>query len=493
VTGAGAGRSAGTSFRDLIPKPVSASPARGGVFTLSTTSEILVPSRRGELVGLGTYLAERLGEATGSEPRVARATVRRPPGSIMLRTVRDPSLGAEGYELTITPDSITLAAHRPAGLFWGIQTLRQLVPPAAPWAIRAGTIRDRPRFGWRGLMLDVARHFFGVGDVKRLIDLAAFYKLNRLHLHLTDDQGWRIAIRGWPRLTTHGGSTAVGGDRGGYYTQEQYRDIVRHAASRYVVVVPEIDMPGHTNAALSSYPELTCDGVAPPLYTGIEVGFSSLCIGRPAVDRFVDDVVGELAALTPGPYLHVGGDEAKATEPVGYTAFLRRVERVVRSHGKRMIGWGESAAAGLGRTSIVQYWHGDLARRAAVRGADVIMSPATKAYLDMKYDSATALGLKWAGYTSVRDAYGWDPATQVNGVAEERVLGVEAPLWTETVRTMADVEFLLFPRLLGIAEIGWSPAAGRSWSEYRRRLGGHGVWLEALGVGYYRSSDVPWR
>jgi hexosaminidase len=341
-------------------------------------------------------------------------------------------------------------------------------------------------------MLDVARHFFSVPDVERFVDLMAYYKLNRLHLHLTDDQGWRIAIKSRPRLASHGGSTAVGGGAGGYYSQRDYSALVAYAASRYVTVVPEIDLPGHANAALASYPELTCDGEAPPLYTGIEVGFSSLCIGKQTTYSFVRDVIGELARLTPGPYIHVGGDEAAATKPADYAAFVRRLQEIVAAHGKQMVGWEEIAQADPAPPVIVQHWQGDAVERAVQRGAKVVMSPATRAYMDMKYDSATRLGLDWAGYTSVQQAYSWDPSTEVAGVSEADVVGVEAPLWSETLGTMADVEFMAFPRLLGYAEIGWSPAGGRSWGEYRKRLASHGPRLAALGVRFYRSPEVPW-
>jgi hexosaminidase len=380
--------------------------------------------------------------------------------------------------------------------------VRQLLPAAieagtrqpGPWRIALGTIHDRPRFAWRGAMLDVARHFHGVSEVKRLIDLMALYKLNRLHLHLSDDQGWRIAIRSWPRLTRVGGRTAVGGGPGGYYTQRDYRAIVAYARARFVDVVPEIDMPGHVNAALASYGTLACDGKARPPYTGIEVGFSSLCISKPLTYRFVDDVVRELAALTPGLYVHVGGDEAHSTTPADYLAFMERVETIVRSHGKRMLGWEEVAKSALHRTSVAQHWHDpSLARRAVAQGAKVVMSPAPKAYLDMKYVASSPIGLTWAGYTSVRDAYTWDPATQAPGVRERDILGVEAPLWTETAVTRAEVDYLMFPRLLGHAEIAWSPAAGRTWQRYRWRLAAHGPRLRALGVGFFASPEVPWR
>jgi hexosaminidase len=420
------------------------------------------------------------------------------PARVSLELGGAAGLGAEGYELTVATSSIRLVAARPVGLFRGVQTLRQLLPLTGPRRIAAVHIRDRPRFAWRGAMLDVARHFRPVQDVKRFVELMALYKLNRLHLHLSDDQGWRIAIEKWPRLATHGGSTAVGGGKGGYYTQAQYREIVRYAAARYVDVVPEIDMPGHVHAALSSYPKLACNGKPSPLYTGIEVGFSSLCIDKPVTYDFVSDVIAELARLTPAPWIHVGGDEAAATKPADYVRFIQRVHRIVGDHGKQMIGWEEVGRAGLGDSTIVQHWNTDpaktaLSARAVRQGAKVIMSPAEHAYLDMKYDAATPIGLRWAGYTSVQDAYVWDPARQVPGVGAKDVLGVEAPLWSETVQSIRDAEYLAFPRLIGIAEIGWSPARGRSWGEYRQRLAAQAPLLDALRVSFYRSPEVPWR
>ena len=260
------------------------------------------------------------------------------------------------------------------------------------------------------MMLDVARHFFGVAEIERLIDLLALYKLNRLHLHLTDDQGWRLALRSRPRLTRLGSSTAVGGGPGGHFTQRDYRRIVAYAAERFVEIVPEIDMPGHVNAALSAYGELACDGIARVPYTGIDVGFSSLCIRSEETYAFVDDVVGEVAALTPGPYLHIGGDEPLSTDPDDYRFFVGRVQRIVRAHGKRMLGWEEIARAAIRRTTLVQHWHDpQLARAAVARGAKLVLSPAPKTYLDMKYTRSSPLGLAWAGTTSVRAAYELGP------------------------------------------------------------------------------------
>jgi hexosaminidase len=484
----------------LIPMPVSVT-ATGEVFALKAGAHIYVEPGSAEVAAIGQYLADRLNAATGYGMQVSAASGTPAAGSIYLTTAGgDPALGEEGYELTVTSDAVTLVAYQPAGLFHGIQTIRQLLPPQiespavqpGPWPMTTGIIRDYPRFAWRGTMLDVARHFMGVDDLKRYIDLLAYYKINRFHLHLSDDQGWRVAIDAWPNLATHGGSTEVGGGPGGYYTQAEYADIVAYAQSRYITIVPEIDMPGHTNAALASYAELNCDGVAPPLYTGTEVGFSSLCIDREITFQFVDDVIREIAALTPGPYFHIGGDEASATEPEDYVRFVERVQGIVQAHDKQMVGWEEIAQADLSPTSIAQHWLSGLAQKTAEQGAKVVMSPASRAYLDMKYDEATPLGLSWAGTIDVQTAYSWDPAGQLDGVQESDVLGVEAPLWSETLETLADVEFMAFPRLPGYAEIGWSPVDGRSWDEYRIRLGAHGPRLAAMGVNFYRSPEVPW-
>ncbi|CAA9309114.1 MAG: GH20, partial [uncultured Gemmatimonadaceae bacterium] len=408
--------------------------------------------------------------------------------------------GAEGYELVVERERVLLRAAHPAGLFYGVQTLRQLLPASVEHAaalnrrlaLPAGRVVDQPRFAWRGAMLDVARHFLPPADVKRFVDLLALYKLNRLHLHLADDQGWRVEIRSRPELARVGGSTQVGGGPGGYYTQAEYADIVAYAASRFVTVVPEIDMPGHTNAALASIAALNCDGAAPPLYTGIRVGFSALCVGSDSTYAVVDDVVRELAALTPGRWIHVGGDEVERLTGAEYRGFVERVQGIVRSHGREMIGWGEIAPANLAPTTVVQHWKPDSARLHAARGGRVILSPAKRVYLDMKYDSATTLGLRWAGLVSVRHAYGWDPATYLPGVPEAAILGVEAPLWSETLVRRADFEFMAFPRLAAVAEVGWSGASARRWEEFRRRLGAHGPRLTALGVNFYRAPEVPW-
>ena len=493
------------TMNQLIPQPTSVQPA-DGVFLLTADTAIVTAPATAEVTAIADLLAAHLRPATGY-PLPVLPAAGAPAAGRYLALALDPAdtaLGDEGYSLAITPDAVSLTAHQPAGLFYGVQTLRQLLPPAieratlqpGPWPLPAGTIRDTPRFAWRGVMLDVARHFFGVADVKRVIELAAAYKLNRLHLHLSDDQGWRIEIKSWPELTRIGGQTSVvtadgRGGAGGFYTQADYADIVAYAAARYVTVVPEIDMPGHTNAAQAAYAELNADGQARPLYSGIEVGFSSLAIDKEITYRFIDDVVGELAALTPGGFIHIGGDEALSTDKGDYVRFIERVEAIVTAHGKRMVGWEEIGQAELEPTSIAQHWAPGHAAAAVAQGAKVILSPASRIYLDMKYDETTPLGLNWAGYVSVRAAYDWEPATLLAGVGEADVLGVEAALWSETLTTIDDIETMLFPRLPGVAEVAWS-AAGRDWEGYRARLAGHGPRWEKREVRFFRSPEVDW-
>lgn len=487
------------AMTSVIPRPVEVRKNPKANFRLAPETVI---EASGPAAPVGEYLAELLRPATGFALPVEESAEGRP--AIKLGLVSDPEVSGEAYRLDVGAAGISLAATQAAGLFSGVQTLRQLLPAdieraqpvAREWAVAGGTVLDRPRFGYRGTMLDVARHFFDVDVVKRHIDRVAAYKINRLHLHLADDQGWRIEISGWPKLTSVGGRTEVGGGKGGFYTQDEYREIVRHAASRGITVVPEVDLPGHTNAALAAYPELNCSGRSPAPYTGTQVGFSSLCIGKPVTYRFVRDVIGELAAMTPGEFLHIGGDEAISTEPAEYRAFFAKVLPMVVEAGKRPLGWHEYADADLPEEAAVQYWRleesNDLARKAAAAGRPILMSPANKTYLDMKYFETDARGNKWAGPVSVRTAYDWDPARFLAGVGARSVLGVEAPLWTELVETEADVERMAFPRIPAIAEVGWTDQAERGWKDFGKRLAAHAPRMTAQGIAFHRSPDVPW-
>jgi hexosaminidase len=508
-------------FQNVIPKPDSAV-LEGKAFELTKESTITVSAE--DIKPIGQYLADVLNKGTGFNLAVSTAEKAPASGIYLTSSASDASLGHEGYTITITNELIIIAG-KPAGLFYGLQTLRQLLPPAiekAPatagqtsWEIATGTIRDVPAYTWRGSMLDVARHFFDVNEVKRYIDLISYYKMNVLHLHLSDDQGWRIEIKSWPNLTKHGGSTEVGGGKGGFYTQEQYAELVAYANSRFITIVPEIDMPGHINSALASYGELN-GGIQVPkegrieldlsspdilgakskptqLYTGITVGFSTLRYEKEETFKFINDVVRELSAITPGPYFHIGGDEAHVTKKEEYIKFVNRFTEIVKANGKKMIGWEEIAQGNIDDNVVVQYWNKEKhALDAVQKGAMLIMSPAKKAYLDMQYDSTSRLGLHWAAYIEVDSAYNWDPLTYSHGINRENILGVEAPLWSETTANMDDIEYLAFPRLPGYAELGWSSGETKSWDEYKVRLGKHAPRFKAWDIDFYKSPKVPW-
>jgi hexosaminidase len=494
------------AFDRVIPKAISAN-ATGKTFLITGKTTIVADS---SLTDVANYLAENLKTITGL---AINPSSEAQDGSIILSLQGgSSSLGDEGYEMQINDDQIKITANKPAGVFYGIQTLRQIIADKDDktsdneWEVATGTITDHPEYAWRGSMLDVARHFFSVDDVKRYIDLLSYYKINILHLHLSDDQGWRIEIKSWPNLTAIGGQSQVGGGKGGFYTQEQYKDIVAYAQSRFITIVPEIDLPGHTNAALVSYKEELLPGpsikleageksrpVAGQPHIGTEVGFSTLSLKKESTMKFVSDVIREIAAITPGPYFHVGGDEAAVTKKPDYIEFVNRFKEIVNANGKIMVGWEEIAQGDLDSTAITQYWHSsNYAKMAADKGAKILFSPSKKTYLDMQYDSTSRIGLHWAAYIEVDSSYLWDPATLVPGIEREQIVGVEAPLWTETVVNMDDIEYLVFPRLLSIAEIGWTPSSSRNWDDYKARLANHAKPWKAMGIDFYRSAKVPW-
>jgi hexosaminidase len=487
-----AGPEAAREMDQVIPVPAQVTPARGADFRIGPRTVIRTKQATRDIA---VQLAGDLRKATGQTlPVVATAPPHVPQISLVVGPP-DAALGDEGYRLTVDRRSVTIRANSAAGLFAGTRTLVQLPDGRT---IPGGSIVDRPRFAYRGAMLDLARHFHTPDEIKRYLDEISQFKINHLHLHLSDDQGWRIQIDSWPKLTAVGGApgTGVDGVGGGFLTKVQYQDLVRYAAARYVTIVPEIDMPGHVNAAQVAYPELTCDGVAPPPRTDTAVGYSSLCIGSETTYRFVEDVIRELAALTPGRLLHIGGDEAHATSDADYLTFQQRVLPLVAKYGKTAYGWNEIAQSPAAYGSIAQYWDTSATNatvaNAVANGMRVVMSPANKAYLDMKYDRNTPLGLSWAGYIEVRTAYDWDPGSHVTGVTEASVLGVEAPLWSETLRDLDDIEFMAFPRLAAIAELGWSPASTHDWESFRTRLGAYGPRWTARGVDFYPSPQIPW-
>ena len=350
----------------LIPKPLKVN-ATNSSFLLNKHSRIQTSEADG-FYEVGKFLSEKINDRTKLSLEVNSGK-----GVILINKVDKYQFSnIESYELHITNDSIVVNALSAEGAFRAVQTIRQLIPYKSEstdkdtWTIPTGTISDTPNYNYRGAMLDVSRHFFSVEDVKKYIDVLAYYKMNTLHLHLSDDQGWRLEIKSWPELANIGGLTSVGGGEGGFFTQDDYTEIVNYASKHHIVVIPEIDMPGHTHAASTAYPFLNgakdyikiLDQSIPDrkslLYTGTEVGFSTFDTRKEEVYDFIDDVIREIAAITPGPYIHMGGDESLVTEEDDYKYFVSRVSKIINKYGKTMIGWDEVATADVPDNSIVQ-------------------------------------------------------------------------------------------------------------------------------------------
>ncbi len=484
----------------LIPHPLEVT-ATNSSFPLDQYTVITTSGEEG-LEDVGQFLAEKIKTTTNLDIQVNPSETKAIQTVISIQLKKDfETDNPEAYQLVISENEITLHAASAAGAFRGIQTIRQLMPEQSNdsmaeysiWTIATGEISDAPQFKYRSAMLDVARHFFSVEDVKKYIDVLSYYKINNLHLHLTDDQGWRIEIKSWPKLTEVGGKTEVGGGEGGFYTQEDYTEIVNYAARRHINIVPEIDMPGHTNSASLAYPILDGAGKELKPYEGIEVGFSTFDTRKDTVYAFVDDVVRELAALTPGLYFHIGGDESHTTAKKDFNYFVERVSKIVEKHGKQMIGWDEIVHADVDKNAIVQYWNKkENAQEGVKKGMKVILSPAQKAYLDMKYDEDSKYGLIWSGYIPVDVAYNWDPETFAE-VPQESILGIEAPLWSETISNMDELSYLAFPRVIGYAELGWSIKENRNWDSYKTRLANQAPYLRSEQIKFYPSKLIDWK
>lgn len=435
-----------------------------------------------------------------------------------------PDTSREAYAVEAGADGVRVTARGYPGLFYGLQTVRQLVRPAPSdgWAVPEVRISDRPRFPYRGVHLDVARHYFPPDVVKRVIDLAARYKLNRFHWHLTDDQGWRIEIERFPRLTEVGAyrrETVVeknfdpyvgdGVPHGGFYTREEIRDVVEYAAERYVTVIPEIEMPGHARAALAAYPELAC--TPGPFEVATRWGvFEDVFCPSERTFAFLEGVLAEVMELFPGPYIHVGGDEVPkarwreselaqevirreglADEDELHGWFIGRIGEFLRRHGRRLIGWDEILDGGLPEGATVMSWRGTAGGiEAARRGHDVIMSPTSHLYFDYYQGDPATEPLAIGGRLPLERVYAFEPVPGELTAAEARhVLGPQANLWTEYVKTPAHLEYMLFPRLLALAEVAWSPRGARDRASFEARLPAALETLDRLGV-HYRIPEV---
>ncbi|MFT0762426.1 family 20 glycosylhydrolase [Actinomyces sp. F1_1611] len=397
----------------------------------------------------------------------------------------------EAYRIRVEAERVQLSAPTDLGIIRALATLVQLVEDGH---LPGAEIDDAPRFTWRGLTLDVARSFFPPNEVKQVIDLLARYKFNRLHLHLSDDQGWRLEVPSHPELTEISGPTAIAGGRGGFYTQAEFADLVGYAEARGIDVIPELDVPGHTNAATHACPELNPDGQPTDAYDGMQVGFSRLHAALPATREFLQSVFADAAEQTESAYLHLGGDEALALESDEYVQLVGEAVHAVLATGKEIVGWQEIAQAALPPGSVVQFWDGrsgtEAVVQAAERGALVVMSPAEHTYLDLKYDQSTELGQDWAGYVELSDSYQWEPTRVIEGLDPRAVVGVEAAIWTETIHSLEDLMVMLLPRLAAVAEVAWTEEL--NWESFTRRVAAQTSWWEGRQWPYHRSAGVSW-
>ena len=494
-------------------------------FQLTRRAGITIETPNPELERIAHYFNSKIAPATGFELRLKQR------GNIRFKLTDDTSLGAEGYHLLVKHSGVTITAHQPAGIFYGVQTLLQMFPPEIRgkeeqknkvWKIACVDITDKPQFAWRGMMLDVSRHWFTKEEVKKYIDELAEYKMNVFHWHLTDDQGWRLEIKSLPRLTEVGAWRAprVGqwwhrepqqpGEEatyGGFYTQEDVKEVLAYAAERYVRVIPEIDVPGHSLAALVAYPELAC--MKAPTTVNVGNKFygedeNTLCIGKEETFEFMDKVLTEVAALFPDEYIHIGGDECfkgfwhkcprcqarMKTEKLKnenelQSYFIHRMESLLKAKGKKLIGWDEILEGGLAPDATVMSWRGmEGGIQAAKAGHHVIMTPAEHCYIDL-----------WQGEPSVepdtysmcrlKDSYSFNPVPE--GVPAEMILGGQGNLWAESVPTFRHAEYMAWPRGWALAEVLWTGPEQTNWDKFWPRVEQHFVRANAAQINYARS------
>jgi hexosaminidase len=487
----------------IIPQPVTLN-VTDGTFEISKNTVISYKDK--ELADIAGYLSAGLGGVRVKEGSGAGIT-------LMLTSGDDQKIGTEGYKLEVKKSGITISAGKPNGIFYGVQTLLQMLPAEnecckpesnGSHLVKCAEIEDYPRFKWRGLLLDVSRHFFTIDEVKKMIDQMSAYKLNVLQLHLTDDQGWRVEIKSMPELTSTGAwrvpRTGLWWDReapkkdekatyGGFYTQEQIKDLVKYAASRYVNILPEIELPGHSLAAIASYPYLSSTGLKYNVNPGSKfytIDDNSLCPGKETTFEYADKVFTEVAALFPFEYIHIGGDEcykgfwekcADCKKRVKennlkdmkelQSYFVKRVEKILESKGKKLIGWDEILEGGLAPNAAVMSWRGMEGGITAARSQHmVVMSPVDFAYLDF-YQGDPAVEPPTYAMLRLKKAYAFEPVPE--GVDSAYVLGGQGNLWAESVPVFRHAEYMLWPRSFALAEVFWSPKNSRDWTGFVNR------------------------
>ncbi len=495
----------------------------GERFTWNESTSIVLASDIPELRRTAEYLQLLMDKSTGKKPAIKENSTN-PANSVVF--ILDPSVtGREAYHLKVDKRCITIKASQPAGIFYGIQSMLQLMPAdiyqkhalTGGFTVPGVEISDAPRFGYRGLHLDVSRNFFTKDEVKKYIDLLAMYKFNRFHMHLTDGTGWRVEIKKYPLLTQktafrpyenwkafwRGGhnfcEAGEPGAKGGYYTQDDIREMVQYAAERFITIIPEIEMPGHSEEVFVAYPELSCSGE--PYKNG------DYCVGKEETFRFIEDVLTEIIDLFPSEYIHIGGDEAGKTawktcpycrkrmkehklENVDelQSYFVQRINTFLTSKNRKLIGWDEILDGGLdSSTATVMVWRNEkTGEEAAKRGHQVIMSPASHCYFDFYQSDPANEPEAIGGYLPLYRVYSFDPAS--NNLLKSKVLGGQANLWTEYISEFSHVLYMVFPRALALSEALWSDPETRKWEDFKRRLPGQLECLENLQVNYHRPS-----
>lgn len=514
----------------ILPKPVQVHPQKG-TFRLNDEVQIRADLETPRIKEIATLGVQMIAERTGLQLSLGKLD--QPTDDekvIVLQLIKATDLGNEGYALNITSKKIEIEANEPQGLLYGLQSLRQLLPTTMQTSVQLPCVRifDYPRFAWRGLLLDVGRHFFGVKEVKRFINLMAMYKLNIFHWHLTEDQGWRIEIKKYPKLTQVGAwRKSVGFKRnqdrglnsddgkpyGGFYTQKEIKEVVEYARLRGITVVPEIEMPGHSSAALAAYPELFCfPKEQPQVLTEGGVSNGVYCAGKEATFHFLTDVLDEVLPLFPSKFIHIGGDEAPKQnwkrcplcqkrivveglkdEHQLQSYFIHRIERYLNTKGRRLLGWDEIMEGGLNKSATVMSWRGmSPGIEAAQQGHDVVMTPGSYTYINHP-QSVNKVTQAQGDVLTMREVYEFNPVPKVLTKVEEqqRILGVEACQWSEGTPTPEVLEYKEYPRAIALAEVAWTQNDQKNWDDFYARFLQHIPQLDFYRVNYGpRSYDV---